>query len=95
MLGVCTLRHISRRPELSGARYHGDPESVHLLDLHLCAFRVREKDEPGSFALSIMYGKTVYHYQIQQDKSGKYSMPGGTKFDTIWQVRHRRFSLAS
>lgn len=34
----------------------------------------------------MMYGKTVYHYQILQDKSGKYSMPEGTKFDTIWQV---------
>ncbi|KAE8293974.1 Tyrosine-protein kinase ZAP-70 [Larimichthys crocea] len=34
----------------------------------------------------MMYGKTVYHYQILQDKSGKYSMPDGTKFDTIWQL---------
>lgn len=33
-----------------------------------------------------MYGKTVYHYQILQDKSGKFSMPEGTKFDTVWQV---------
>ncbi|CAG00734.1 unnamed protein product, partial [Tetraodon nigroviridis] len=49
-------------------------------------FLVRERDEPGSFALSVMYGKTVYHYQILQAKSGKYSMPGGTNFDTIWQL---------
>ncbi|XP_029285167.1 tyrosine-protein kinase ZAP-70 isoform X2 [Cottoperca gobio] len=34
----------------------------------------------------MVYGKTVYHYQILQDKSGKYSMPEGTKFDTIWQL---------
>uniref|UniRef100_A0A8C9W908 Tyrosine-protein kinase n=1 Tax=Scleropages formosus TaxID=113540 RepID=A0A8C9W908_SCLFO len=49
-------------------------------------FLVRERDESGTFALSIMYGKTVYHYQILLDKSGKYSMPEGTKFDTIWQL---------
>ncbi|KAF7661744.1 hypothetical protein LDENG_00255160 [Lucifuga dentata] len=49
-------------------------------------FLVRDREESGSFALSMMYGKTVYHYQILQDKSGKYSMPEGTKFDTIWQL---------
>ncbi|KAI4872298.1 hypothetical protein NFI96_027726 [Prochilodus magdalenae] len=49
-------------------------------------FLVRERDESGTFALSVMYGKTAYHYQILQDKSGKYSMPEGTKFDTIWQL---------
>ncbi|XP_020512498.2 tyrosine-protein kinase ZAP-70 isoform X1 [Labrus bergylta] len=49
-------------------------------------FLVRDRDESGTFALSMMYGKTVYHYQILQDKSGKYSMPDGTKFDTIWQL---------
>ncbi|XP_068563672.1 tyrosine-protein kinase ZAP-70 [Cebidichthys violaceus] len=49
-------------------------------------FLVRDRDESGSFALSMVYGKTVYHYQILQDKSGKYSMPEGTKFDTVWQL---------
>ncbi|XP_034555636.1 tyrosine-protein kinase ZAP-70 [Notolabrus celidotus] len=49
-------------------------------------FLVRDRDESGTYALSMMYGKTVYHYQILQDKSGKYSMPEGTKFDTIWQL---------
>ncbi|XP_056132982.1 tyrosine-protein kinase ZAP-70 [Lampris incognitus] len=49
-------------------------------------FLVRDRDETGTFALSIMYGKTVYHYQILHDKSGKYSMPEGTKFDTVWQL---------
>uniref|UniRef100_A0A3Q3RV46 Tyrosine-protein kinase n=1 Tax=Mastacembelus armatus TaxID=205130 RepID=A0A3Q3RV46_9TELE len=49
-------------------------------------FLVRDRDESGTFALSIIYGKTVYHYQILQDKSGKYSMPEGTKFDTVWQL---------
>ncbi|XP_054458508.1 tyrosine-protein kinase ZAP-70 [Anoplopoma fimbria] len=49
-------------------------------------FLVRDRQESGSFALSMVYGKTMYHYQILQDKSGKYSMPEGTKFDTIWQL---------
>uniref|UniRef100_A0A3Q3KIV8 Tyrosine-protein kinase n=1 Tax=Monopterus albus TaxID=43700 RepID=A0A3Q3KIV8_MONAL len=49
-------------------------------------FLVRDRDESGTFALSLLYGKTVYHYQILQDKSGKYSMPEGTKFDTLWQL---------
>ncbi|KAG5276441.1 hypothetical protein AALO_G00132060 [Alosa alosa] len=49
-------------------------------------FLVRQKDDSGTFALSLMYGKTAYHYQIQLDKSGKYFMPEGTKFDTVWQL---------
>ncbi|AWP10708.1 Tyrosine-protein kinase [Scophthalmus maximus] len=49
-------------------------------------FLVRDREETGTFALSMMYGKTVYHYQILQEKSGKFSMPEGTKFDTIWQL---------
>ncbi|KAM6962607.1 tyrosine-protein kinase ZAP-70 [Aplochiton taeniatus] len=49
-------------------------------------FLVRDRDEPGTFALSMMYGKSVYHYQILHDKSGKFSMPEGTKFDTVWQL---------
>lgn len=48
--------------------------------------RIRDREESGTYALSMMYGKTVYHYQILQDKSGKFSMPEGTKFDTVWQV---------
>lgn len=49
-------------------------------------FLIRDREESGTFALSVVYGKTVYHYQIIQDKSGKYFMPEGTKFDTIWQL---------
>ncbi|XP_054646905.1 tyrosine-protein kinase ZAP-70 [Dunckerocampus dactyliophorus] len=49
-------------------------------------FLIRDREEPGTFALSVMYGKSVYHYQILQGKSGKYSMPEGTKFDTLWQL---------
>ncbi|XP_044218311.1 tyrosine-protein kinase ZAP-70 [Thunnus albacares] len=66
-------RHEGERRLYSGAQPDGK-------------FLVRDREEPGSFALSMMYGKTVYHYQILQDKSGKYSMPEGTKFDTIWQL---------
>ncbi|TRY98422.1 hypothetical protein DNTS_017967 [Danionella cerebrum] len=49
-------------------------------------FLVRERDENGTYALSVTYGKTVYHYQILRDKSGKFAMPEGTKFDTVWQL---------
>uniref|UniRef100_A0A8C6V2Z6 Tyrosine-protein kinase n=1 Tax=Neogobius melanostomus TaxID=47308 RepID=A0A8C6V2Z6_9GOBI len=49
-------------------------------------FLIRDREEAGTFALSMVYGKTVYHYRILEDKSGKYSMPEGTKFDTIWQL---------
>ncbi|XP_053287050.1 tyrosine-protein kinase ZAP-70 [Pleuronectes platessa] len=49
-------------------------------------FLVRDRDKSGTFALSMIYGKTVYHYQILQEKSGKFCMPEGTKFDTIWQL---------
>nr|XP_061832359.1 tyrosine-protein kinase ZAP-70 [Nerophis lumbriciformis]XP_061832360.1 tyrosine-protein kinase ZAP-70 [Nerophis lumbriciformis]XP_061832361.1 tyrosine-protein kinase ZAP-70 [Nerophis lumbriciformis]XP_061832363.1 tyrosine-protein kinase ZAP-70 [Nerophis lumbriciformis] len=49
-------------------------------------FLIRDREEPNTFALSVMYGKTIYHYQIIEGKSGKYSMPGGTQFDTIWQL---------
>lgn len=48
--------------------------------------RLREKKENRSYALSLVYGKTVYHYRVDHDKSGKYSIPEGTKFDTLWQV---------
>ncbi|XP_068599347.1 tyrosine-protein kinase ZAP-70 isoform X1 [Brachionichthys hirsutus] len=49
-------------------------------------FLLRDREQPGTFALSMMYGKTVYHYQILQDKSGRYAMPEGSKFDTVWQL---------
>uniref|UniRef100_A0A667XGV4 Tyrosine-protein kinase n=1 Tax=Myripristis murdjan TaxID=586833 RepID=A0A667XGV4_9TELE len=66
-------RHEGERRLYSGAQPDGK-------------FLVRDREEAGTFALSLVYGKTVYHYQILHDKSGKYSMPEGTKFDTIWQL---------
>uniref|UniRef100_A0A8D2KSM0 Tyrosine-protein kinase n=1 Tax=Varanus komodoensis TaxID=61221 RepID=A0A8D2KSM0_VARKO len=49
-------------------------------------FLMRQKREKGMYALSLIYGKTVYHYRIKQDKAGKYSVEDGTKFDTLWQA---------
>ncbi|XP_063003191.1 tyrosine-protein kinase ZAP-70 isoform X2 [Elgaria multicarinata webbii] len=49
-------------------------------------FLMRQKTEKGAYALSLIYGKTVYHYLIKQDKAGKYSVEEGTKFDTLWQL---------
>lgn len=57
-----------------------------MLLIVLLPIRLRERKENGTYALSLVYGKTVYHYRIDQDKSGKYSIPEGTKFDTLWQV---------
>ncbi|XP_008562279.1 PREDICTED: tyrosine-protein kinase ZAP-70, partial [Galeopterus variegatus] len=47
---------------------------------------LRPRKEQGTYALSLIYGKTVYHYLISQDKAGKYCIPEGTKFDTLWQL---------
>ncbi|XP_053153959.1 tyrosine-protein kinase ZAP-70 [Hemicordylus capensis] len=49
-------------------------------------FLMRERKEKGTYALSLVYGKTVYHYRITHDKAGKYSIEEGTKFDTLWQL---------
>ncbi|KFO92561.1 Tyrosine-protein kinase ZAP-70, partial [Buceros rhinoceros silvestris] len=49
-------------------------------------FLLRERKESSTYALSLVYGKTVYHYRIDLDKSGKYAIPEGTKFDTLWQL---------
>uniref|UniRef100_A0A6J0SJA2 Tyrosine-protein kinase n=1 Tax=Pogona vitticeps TaxID=103695 RepID=A0A6J0SJA2_9SAUR len=49
-------------------------------------FLLRQRQEKSSYALSLIYGKTVYHYRIRQDKAGKYSVEEGTKFDTLWQL---------
>ncbi|XP_053556072.1 tyrosine-protein kinase ZAP-70 [Bombina bombina] len=49
-------------------------------------FLMRERKESGTFALSVVYGKTVYHYKIDHNKSGKFSIPEGTRFDTLWQL---------
>ncbi|XP_038628964.1 tyrosine-protein kinase ZAP-70 [Tachyglossus aculeatus] len=49
-------------------------------------FLLRPRKEQGTYALSLIYGKTVYHYLITQDKAGKYCIPEGTKFDTLWQL---------
>ncbi|XP_041512124.1 tyrosine-protein kinase ZAP-70 isoform X1 [Microtus oregoni] len=49
-------------------------------------FLLRPRKEQGTYALSLIYGKTVYHYLISQDKAGKFCIPEGTKFDTLWQL---------
>ncbi|KAJ6655155.1 hypothetical protein lerEdw1_005633 [Lerista edwardsae] len=49
-------------------------------------FLMRERKEKGSYALSLVYGKSVYHYRIAHGKSGKYFIDDGTKFDTLLQL---------
>ncbi|XP_051893812.1 tyrosine-protein kinase ZAP-70 [Pristis pectinata] len=49
-------------------------------------FLLRQRQESGTYALSLLYGKTPYHYRIDLDKSGKFAIPEGSKFDTLWQL---------
>ncbi|XP_067824336.1 tyrosine-protein kinase ZAP-70 [Heptranchias perlo] len=49
-------------------------------------YLLRQRKEAGTYALSMLYGKTAYHYRIELDKSGKFSIPDGSKFDTLWQL---------
>ncbi|XP_069505642.1 tyrosine-protein kinase ZAP-70 [Ambystoma mexicanum] len=49
-------------------------------------FLLRQRGNSNSYSLAIVYGKTAYHYLIDHDKSGKYAIPEGTKFDTLWQL---------
>ncbi|KAK2093208.1 hypothetical protein P7K49_029737 [Saguinus oedipus] len=65
---------------------HGPSTALCPLDHYQQIWRLRPRKEQGTYALSLIYGKTVYHYLISQDKAGKYCIPEGTKFDTLWQV---------
>ncbi|XP_043916753.1 tyrosine-protein kinase SYK isoform X2 [Protopterus annectens] len=49
-------------------------------------FLIRERDNNGSFAISMVSEGKTYHYRIDKDKTGKLSIPDGKKFDTLWQL---------
>ncbi|XP_057674360.1 tyrosine-protein kinase SYK [Corythoichthys intestinalis] len=49
-------------------------------------FLIRQRDANGSFALCLLHEGEVMHYRIDQDRSGKLSIPDGKKFDTLWQL---------
>uniref|UniRef100_K7G0N5 Tyrosine-protein kinase n=1 Tax=Pelodiscus sinensis TaxID=13735 RepID=K7G0N5_PELSI len=49
-------------------------------------FRLRERDNNGSYALCLLSEGKVLHYRIDRDKTGKLSIPDGKKFDTLWQL---------
>ncbi|XP_020370542.1 tyrosine-protein kinase ZAP-70 isoform X1 [Rhincodon typus] len=49
-------------------------------------FLVRQRKEAGGYALSVLYGKSAYHYLVELDKAGKFAIPDGSKFDTLWQL---------
>lgn len=48
--------------------------------------RVRERNEPGSFALSVCFNGIVYHYKIDKDCTGQLFIKDGPKFDSLLQV---------
>lgn len=78
-------RHLTASPP-SNAPPLQPCRKLELLPIVLLPPRLRERKETSTYALSLVYGKTVYHYRIDLDKSGKYAIPEGTKFDTLWQV---------
>ncbi|XP_038634071.1 tyrosine-protein kinase ZAP-70 isoform X2 [Scyliorhinus canicula] len=67
-----------QREEAERRLYSGaQPDGKYLL---------RQRKEVGAYALSMLYGKSAFHYRIDLDKSGKFSIPDGSKFDTLWQL---------
>ncbi|XP_061703592.1 tyrosine-protein kinase SYK isoform X2 [Syngnathoides biaculeatus] len=49
-------------------------------------FLIRQRDGNGSYALCLLHEGEVMHYRIDEDRSGKLSIPDGKKFDTLWQL---------
>ncbi|XP_061554506.1 tyrosine-protein kinase SYK isoform X1 [Phycodurus eques] len=49
-------------------------------------FLIRQRDVNGSYALCLLHEGEVMHYRIDEDRSGKLSIPDGKKFDTLWQL---------
>lgn len=60
-----------------------------------CLCRIRERDNNGSYAISLLNEGKVAHYRIDKDKKGKLSIPDGKKFDTLCQVRSMPYVLLS
>ncbi|PIK39512.1 putative tyrosine-protein kinase [Apostichopus japonicus] len=49
-------------------------------------YLVRERNEPGSFALSVCFNGIVYHYKIDKDCTGQLFIKDGPKFDSLLQM---------
>lgn len=49
-------------------------------------YLVRERTDPGSFALSVCYNGIVYHYKIDKDCTGQLFIKDGPKFDSLLQM---------
>ncbi|XP_061433739.1 tyrosine-protein kinase SYK-like isoform X1 [Lethenteron reissneri] len=49
-------------------------------------FLIRQRNTGGSFAISLVFKKKVFHYVVDTDKSTKLSIPEGRKFDALWQM---------
>uniref|UniRef100_S4RKW8 SH2 domain-containing protein n=1 Tax=Petromyzon marinus TaxID=7757 RepID=S4RKW8_PETMA len=47
---------------------------------------IRQRNTGGSFAISLVFKKKVFHYVVDTDKSTKLSIPEGRKFDALWQM---------
>nr|XP_057913249.1 tyrosine-protein kinase SYK isoform X2 [Doryrhamphus excisus] len=49
-------------------------------------FLIRQRDVNGSYALCLLHEGQVMHYRIDQDRAGKFCIPDGKVFDTLWQL---------
>ncbi|XP_071953879.1 tyrosine-protein kinase SYK-like [Antedon mediterranea] len=50
------------------------------------SYLVRERNEEGTFALSLFYGGIVYHYKIDKNHTGDLSIKDGPKFQSLMQM---------
>ncbi|XP_061732823.1 tyrosine-protein kinase SYK [Nerophis ophidion] len=49
-------------------------------------FLIRQRDANGSYALCLLHQGQVMHYRIDKDVAGKFCIPDGKMFDTLWQL---------
>ncbi|XP_033112027.1 tyrosine-protein kinase SYK-like [Anneissia japonica] len=50
------------------------------------SYLVRERAEEGTFALSLFFGRIVYHYKIDKNHTGELSIKDGPKFQSLMQM---------
>ncbi|XP_078656320.1 tyrosine-protein kinase SYK-like isoform X4 [Branchiostoma floridae x Branchiostoma belcheri] len=49
-------------------------------------FLVRERDDPGTFAIGLCYGKAMYHYRIDRNSDNTLSIKDGKRFGSLVEM---------
>ncbi|XP_078574298.1 tyrosine-protein kinase SYK-like isoform X2 [Branchiostoma floridae x Branchiostoma japonicum] len=49
-------------------------------------FLIRERDEPGTFAIGLCYGKAMYHYRIDRNSDNSLSIKDGRRFGSLVEM---------